>query len=225
MTNTLSNPNVRFVVLAGEETRQSVGHLPGASLLALAENGTDENRRIVGAPGRRPVLANLDAQELDTFRAVVEVVDLIGERDPHAIVAAARACAGRNPGQSGVSHAAAVVIPTTGSVPARMTPDPAGYFVIFPDRARHLLSVEHYTNDGILDAVIEGPTPAHCYTVAIEKELLTRLDHAAYLGRELARAEIALETTDRYVQDAAPEQLTSCAPTSDDASCHATPTQ
>ena len=78
---------------------------------------------------------------------------------------------------------------------------------------------------GSLDAVIEGPTPAHCYTVAIEKELLTRLDHAAYLGRELARAKIALDTTDRYEQDAAPEQLTSCAPTCDEASCHAAPTQ
>jgi hypothetical protein len=39
----------------------------------------------------------------------------------------------------------------------------------------------------------------------IEKKLVTRLDHAAYLGRELARAEWALKAGDPYVQDAAPE--------------------
>lgn len=36
--------------------------------------------------------------------------------------------------------------------------------------------------------------------------LLTRLDHAAYLGRELAGAETALAPGDPYIQDAAPEQ-------------------
>ena len=41
---------------------------------------------------------------------------------------------------------------------------------------------------------------------AIERVLLTRLDHAAYLGRELARAEHALSSGEAYVQDAAPEQ-------------------
>ena len=41
---------------------------------------------------------------------------------------------------------------------------------------------------------------------AIERGLLTRLDHAAYLGRELARAEHALSSGETYAQDAAPEQ-------------------
>jgi dihydropteroate synthase len=31
--------------------------------------------------------------------------------------------------------------------------------------------------------------------------LVTRLDHAAYLGNELAKAEIALKTGKSYVQD------------------------
>ena len=37
----------------------------------------------------------------------------------------------------------------------------------------------------------------------IERNLLSRLDHAAYLGRELARAERSLETGELYVQDRA----------------------
>jgi tetrahydromethanopterin S-methyltransferase subunit A len=87
-----------------------------------------------------------------------------------------------------------------------MVSDPAGYFVVYPDRARSLLSLEHYRNDGVLDVVIEANTAAEVYSAAIDKELLSRLDHAAYLGRELARAECALETGDAYVQDRAPER-------------------
>jgi tetrahydromethanopterin S-methyltransferase subunit A len=38
---------------------------------------------------------------------------------------------------------------------------------------------------------------------AIDRNLLSRLDHAAYLGRELASAEGGLAPGDHYVQDAA----------------------
>ena len=96
----------------------------------------------------------------------------------------------------------------------KMVSDPAGYFVIFIDRVRSLLNIEHYKNNGVLTTIIEGHSAAEVYMMAIERELLTRLDHAAYLGRELARAEHALSSGETYVQDAAPEQ---CSP---DCSCH-----
>jgi tetrahydromethanopterin S-methyltransferase subunit A len=86
-----------------------------------------------------------------------------------------------------------------------MMPDPTGYFVVYVDRARRRLSLEHYRNDGVLDAIVDGGTPAELYTPAIERGLLSRLDHAAYLGRELARAEYALRTDEPYIQDGAPE--------------------
>ena len=41
---------------------------------------------------------------------------------------------------------------------------------------------------------------------AIDRNLLSRLDHAAYLGRELSRAEGALAPDNHYVQDAAPRR-------------------
>jgi tetrahydromethanopterin S-methyltransferase subunit A len=69
-----------------------------------------------------------------------------------------------------------------------------------------LLSLEHYTNDGWLGALVEGHTAAELYTPAVERGLVSRLDHAAYLGRELARAEHALAAGTRYVQDGAPER-------------------
>ena len=86
-----------------------------------------------------------------------------------------------------------------------MVGDPAGYFVVYVDQARGILSLEHYRNDGLLDTVIEGGTAAELYTPAIDRGLISRLDHAAYLGRELARAELSLKSGELFVQDAAPE--------------------
>ena len=57
----------------------------------------------------------------------------------------------------------------------------------------------------MLTTVIEGRTTAELYMTAINRKLVSRLDHAAYLGRELARAEGALTSGERYIQDAAPE--------------------
>ena len=77
--------------------------------------------------------------------------------------------------------------------------------MIFPDGARGLLSLEHYANDGVLTTIIEGPAAAELYMTAIDRNLVSRLDHAAFLGRELARAESSLVSGEAYVQDAAPE--------------------
>lgn len=204
--NVVANPHVRFLVLAGRDSPGTVGHFPGGSLAAFAKNGTDERRRIPDAPGRRPVLRNLARTAEKHFREHVEVVDLVGQSEPTAVLEAAAACAARDPGPA-VSADVATVPPTIrGAVPETMTPDPAGWFVVDPDPRRGRLLVEHYSTAGVLDAVIEARTAAEACCTAIEKSLLTRLDHAAYLGRELARAEISLRTGAPYRQDAAPER-------------------
>ncbi|MBV8477939.1 MAG: DUF4346 domain-containing protein, partial [Acidobacteria bacterium] len=82
-----------------------------------------------------------------------------------------------------------------------------GYFVIYPERRSMNLVVEHYTNQGLLDCMMEGSSTGALYTEAIERQLVTRLDHAAYLGRELARAEHSLIEVTTFVQDAAPGAL------------------
>ena len=87
-----------------------------------------------------------------------------------------------------------------------MTPDPAGYFLILVDRRRRELCLEHYANSGVMDAIVTGRTAAELYTAAIDRQLVSRLDHAAYLGRELARAGEALRSGEAYVQGAAPER-------------------
>ena len=214
ISNVLANPFIRFVVVCGDDSRKKIGHLPGQSLVALTRDGVDDNRRIINAKGRRPVLRNLEPAAIDYFRRTVEVIDLIGVSDIQQISAAIHNCADRNPGSAEPFATNAITVPITGRVPEKMVSDPAGYFVIFIDRVRRLLSLEHYTNNGVLTTIIEGRSAAEVYMTAIERGLLTRLDHAAYLGRELARTEHALSSGELYVQDAAPELCSA------DCGCH-----
>jgi tetrahydromethanopterin S-methyltransferase subunit A len=203
--NVQANPHLRFVIVCGPDSQQFLGHFPGQSLVALARQGIDERRRIKGAQGRRPFLINLSPEAVALFREVVEVIDLIGEVDVMTVISEAKGCAARNPGPARPIATSRVVEPVPGYLPSRMVSDPAGYFVVYVDRARGILSLEHYRNDGLLDTVIEGGTAAELYTAAIDRRLLSRLDHAAYLGRELARAEQSLKSGELFVQDAAPE--------------------
>lgn len=206
ITNVLANPNIRFLIVCGADSRQAIGHLPGQSLVALAQNGLDEHSRIVGARGKRPVVRNISREAVEHFRRTVEVVDLIGATEQSVVADALNDRAARNPGLAEPFSPERAVRTMAGHLPDRMRPDPAGYFVVYVDRGRGRLALEHYSNDGVLDLVIEGATAAELYTPAIEKGLLSRFDHAAYLGRELARAEHALHNGAPYVQDAAPER-------------------
>ena len=93
--NVVSNPAIRVLICAGREPPR---HLTGGTLLALFRNGVDEQRRIVGAPGMRPVLPNATAEEIRLFRDRVTPIDMVGctDRDEIArrVTAAARPWAG-----------------------------------------------------------------------------------------------------------------------------------
>jgi len=53
------------------------------------------------------------------------------------------------------------------------------------------------------DKIIKGKTADAVYAKIIELGLVSREDHVAYLGSELAKAEIALRTGKEYIQDRA----------------------
>ena len=78
--------------------------------------------------------------------------------------------------------------------------DKAGFFIVSPQASRGLIICEHYENSGRLAHVIEGRQAAVITATAIQEGLVTQLDHAAYLGRELTKAEIALKTGAHYEQ-------------------------
>lgn len=205
--NVLANPRIRFLLLCGEDTQQAVGHLPGQSLECLFRNGLDDRGRIKGARGRRPVLKNVSREEVLAFVQQVESVSLIGEQDEEVLIKHIRTLSDRDPGVYAFPFAENIVQRIHATDPPHLTLDKAGYFVIYPERRTKSLVVEHYTNQGLLDCVMEGSSTGALYTEAIERNLVTRLDHAAYLGRELARAEQSLLQGTPFVQDAAPGAL------------------
>jgi len=87
--------------------------------------------------------------------------------------------------------------------------DEKGFFVILLDREKGKIVVEHYLNvkkgkmigTGKLSKIIEGNDAEELCDTIIKEGLISRLDHAAYLGRELQKAEIALKNNLPYEQD------------------------
>jgi len=210
--NVLANPQIRFLMLCGEDTQQAVGHLPGQSLECLFRTGVDDRGRINGARGRRPVLKNVSREEVRAFLNQVELVSLIGEQDGEILIERIDAASERNPGTYAQAFTETPVQRIQATDPTRLTLDKAGYFVIYPERRTKKLVVEHYTNQGVLDCMMEGNSTGALYTEAIERNLVTRLDHAAYLGRELGRAQQSLLQGTPFVQDAAPGALLPISP-------------
>ncbi len=81
--------------------------------------------------------------------------------------------------------------------------DKAGYFVIVPLVDKGLINVEHYAYDNTLLRTVEGTSARLLYMTIITNGWVSELSHAAYLGKELAKAELALQHGLRYVQDGA----------------------
>jgi tetrahydromethanopterin S-methyltransferase subunit A len=148
-------------------------------------------------------LKNVKREHVEAFRRQVELVDLTGVDDTARIAREIESCATRTPGPFAGAPVPAATSVIRAQEPAKLVLDPAGFLVVYPDRIRGLV-VEHYAKDGVLELVIEGPTASAVGTTAVEKGILSRLDHAVYLGRELARAEESLRTGAPYVQDRAP---------------------
>lgn len=203
LRNICSNPHLRFLIVCGADSHQAVGHLPGQSLIALHRYGRDSKNRIINARGQRPFLHNLSEKVEQHFRNHVEVLDLIGLDDLHKIMKEVKACAGRSPGPAPTLEENTSIRPMAGTLPEHMTADPAGFFVIDVNFRQKLLHLEHYRNDGTLNAIIEGRSAVEIYQRAIEEKLVSRLDHAAYIGKELGRAERALKSDEVYVQGGA----------------------
>jgi tetrahydromethanopterin S-methyltransferase subunit A len=202
--NLLANPNIRFLILCGEDTQRAIGHLPGQSLASLLRNGVNEKSRIIDAKGKRPFLKNLDSSHIEAFHQQVQLIEQIGETDPERVRQLIEKAASADPGPVTTMPTDTLSISVeNAAAPQRLVLDPDGYFVVYPDQLHKRITLEHYTNKGVLDRVFASADPAALYTMVIDEKLISRLDHAAYLGRELARAEQSMLSGDPYVQDRA----------------------
>jgi tetrahydromethanopterin S-methyltransferase subunit A len=209
--NVISQPAIRYLVVAG---RDPAGHYSGRTLLALAKNGVNAKGRVIGSPGKRPFLRNVSVAEIQAFREQVQVIDMLGCEEPAEIGERLAALTEQAPVSScGCSscceeNAPPISISTLPTLTATepdhpVKLDPAGYFVIVPLADKKLINVEHYAYDDTLLHVIEGPTARAIYKTIIANDWVTELSHAAYLGQELAKAELALQYGQPYVQDGA----------------------
>jgi tetrahydromethanopterin S-methyltransferase subunit A len=206
--NVISSSTLRYLIVAGTNPK---GHLAGKTLLALAQNGIDEHGRVIGSPGKRPVLRNVSAAEVQAFREQMQVIDMIGCESLDEISARIKElsrgaisscgcgeCGAKSP--TAISTAPKIVAPQPGEV---VKLDKAGYFVIIPRADKGAINVEHYAYDNTLLRVIEGTNARAIYTTIINNGWMTELSHAAYLGKELTRAELSLRHRFKYVQDGA----------------------
>lgn len=160
--------------------------------------------RVLEAASWRPILKNLTLFDVARFREQVLIVNLIGVTDLDIIMAAVRKAATETvPVLEDRAPAAALSFERIKArAPERLRLDPAGFFIVLPQADGNIL-LEHYENNGRLSHVIEGRQAALIASTAIERGLVSRLDHAAYLGRELAKAELSLKSGALYEQDAA----------------------
>ncbi len=105
--------------------------------------------------------------------------------------------------------------------------DPSGYFLIYIDTENALIYAKHFTNAINEKGLAVDPETGRPFPCGVKVErqptavfqaktakelciqifevpeitLVTKLDHAAYLGREFMRAEMALALGQAYVQD------------------------
>jgi tetrahydromethanopterin S-methyltransferase subunit A len=203
--NLLANSHIRWLVLCGVE---AVGHRAADAFLRLKERGVDANMRVLEAASWRPILRNLTLLDVARFRQQIEIVNLTGVTVVGEIAKAAREAAQKPPTPLAVERQSGTqtawhVERLHARAPKTLHLDKAGFFVVLPQAATGLIICEHYENSGRLAHVIEGRQGAVIASTAIQEGLVTQLDHAAYLGRELAKAEIALRTESYYEQDAA----------------------
>ncbi len=78
IVNTISNPNIRFILICGEESR---GHRSGQTLAAIHAAGIDESGKIIESDGAIPFIENIPNDAIDRFRAQVNIIEHIGETD------------------------------------------------------------------------------------------------------------------------------------------------
>ena len=86
--------------------------------------------------------------------------------------------------------------------------DPKGYFLIKIDRETNLIRVGYcifskLNNDPIHDMIAEvtGITAIEIVNTLIKKNFISSLQHAADMGIELHKAELALKYNLEYIQD------------------------
>jgi tetrahydromethanopterin S-methyltransferase subunit A len=206
--NTITNPSIHTLLIVGNDPK---GHRSGATLLSLCEEGVDGSMRVIGSSGKHPILKNVTKEEVEAFRSQVKVADMIGCNDAGIISRRIKEIVSEKQLPCSKREFARIIQPVeVRSVEIihtekskKVALDEAGYFVILPLRDRGIISVEHYSADNEILRVIEGKDATDIYKTIIKNHWVTELSHAAYIGKELTKAELSMKIGFKYIQDGA----------------------
>jgi tetrahydromethanopterin S-methyltransferase subunit A len=209
--NIISNPNIRTLIVCGNESGKDMmgGHFSGQAIISLHTNGINEKNRIIGAKGKRPVVKNLNKEQVEHFQSQVEIIELIGNNSIEDIKQNVEIALSKEKQIfseqviNGISNNEIIA-----KNPEKLRLDKKGYFVIIPDKSEHKIFVEYYANSGKLLQTIVGNDASSIYYTIIEKDFISKLDHCAYLGKELTKAEYFIKYDIPYRQDKALGELT-----------------
>lgn len=96
VTNIISNPNLRFLIICGSEVQ---GHITGKTLEALYENGIDaDTKSIIGSPGAIPFVENLTVEAVERFQQQISIVSMIDNENLDEISEKINECIANDPG-------------------------------------------------------------------------------------------------------------------------------
>ena len=96
VTNIVSNPNLRFLIICGSEVQ---GHITGETVEALYENGIDpDTKSIIGSPGAIPFVENLPIEAVERFQNQITIVSMINNEDLNEISSKIDECISKDPG-------------------------------------------------------------------------------------------------------------------------------
>jgi len=208
--NTLAVPSIKYLLICGKDTE---GHYSGNTLISLVNNGVDTNRRVIGSKGKKAVLSNITKEEINAFIEQIEIIDMIECEDLEKILEKVQ---GLNEKEerynSNKKPEEGIKVPSPPRVetvraeekdPKRVRLDRSGYFVIVPKADKKTILVEHYDNSNNLLRIIKGEDARNIYWTIIDNGWVTEMSHAAYLGKELTKAEMSMSMGFKYIQDKA----------------------
>ncbi len=96
VTNIVSNPNLRFLIVCGSEVQ---GHITGETVKALYDNGIDpDTKSILGSPGAIPFVENLPIEAVERFQEQLTIIDMINNENLDDISAKINECIENDPG-------------------------------------------------------------------------------------------------------------------------------
>lgn len=198
--NSISNPEIRFLVLCGKDS--PVFHA-GQALQSLFQYGIDKEKRILNAIGHYPVLRNLAVEKINQFLEQIELVDCLEENNIDQLQQKILELSKMNKKpyfkNSGATLAEIVpdqeefTILKPGGKRIPLDYDHKGFFVITADSDKKQITVKHYYKDNKPGFIIQGHSAEAILLSLLQNGLVSQLSHAGYLGAELSKAETALK--------------------------------